>query len=778
MGKLSTMIAAQSTTRRRFLVGSTSAGLVMAFAGCDSQTATEAPAEPADPAPAPQTAAAQIEAQAFEPTIWFKMDPDGVTTVHITKAEMGQHVGTALARVVADELEVDWEQVRLDHVNTDPKWGLMVTGGSWSVHTTFMQLSQAGAAGRIALIEAGAAMMGVAPDQCTARNGVVSAGDQSVTYAEIISSGTIDRTFSPEDLEALPLKDPSERRLLGKPAKALDIPAKTRGEAVYGIDAELPGMVYARPLLPPTRYGSTVNGIDDTGAQSVPGYRQAIEIKDPSGTCQGWVAVIADSFAAASKAADAITVDWTPGETAEVTEEDILAVGRKLADEGTEGALWVDEGDTDAALSNAASLVEATYTTGTMLHFHLEPVNALATQDEEGVWHVHSGNQWQSLILPVLAKALEVGEDKIVLHTYSLGGGFGRRLYGDYMVPAALTSKALGIPVKMVFTREDDSRFDCVRSPSVQTLRMGLDGEGKPVGMEHNACAGWPTLNMASFFLAPSTDGTEGQVDTFSINGADHWYSVNAHRVRAITNDLANRTFLPGWWRAVGPGWTTWAVESFMDEAAHAAGVDPAAFRLALLDAEGRQAGSAPNSVGGAARQAAVLRKVMEMSGYGSADLPADTGMGVASSFGQERTMPTWTACCAKVKVDRDSGAVTVEKLWSAVDAGTLVHPDGALAQAEGATLWGLSHVLHEGTRFVDGQVEARNLDRYTPLRMNQVPELEIAFIENTEMPVGMGEPPLSVVAPAIANAVFNAVGARVRDLPIRPEAVKAAIPT
>ncbi len=778
MGNISKLLSTASATRRRFLVGSTSAGLVMAFAGCDSATDTQAPAETTDaPAAPPQSAAAQIEAKAFEPTIWFKMEPDGVTTVHITKAEMGQHVGTALARVVADELEVDWEQVRLDHVDTDPKWGLMVTGGSWSVHTSFVQLSQAGAAGRIALIEAGAAMMGVDPGQCTARNGVVSAGEQSVTYADIVSSGTVDRTFTAEELQALPLKNPSERRLMGKPAAALDIPAKTRGEAVYGIDAELPGMVYARPLLPPTRYGSTVVGIDDTQAKSVPGYRQAIEIQDPSGTCQGWVAVIADSFTAASKAAEAIKVEWTPGETATVTEDDLIAEGRKLTEESAAGALWVDEGDTDAALAAADKMVEATYTTSTLLHFQLEPVNAIATQDNEGVWHIHAGNQWQSLILPVLSKALEVGEDKIILHTYALGGGFGRRLFGDYMVPAALASKALGVPVKMVFTREDDSRFDCVRSASVQKVRMGLDGEGKPLGMDHSACAGWPTLNMAPFFLAPSTDGTQAQIDTFSINGADHWYSVNAHRVRAVTNDLANRTFLPGWWRAVGPGWTTWAVESFMDEAAHAAGQDPAAFRLALLDAEGRQAGSAPNSVGGASRQAAVLRKVMEMSGYGSTDLPADTAFGVATGSGQERNMPTWTACCALVEVNRETGVVTVKKLWSALDAGTIVHPDGALAQAEGATLWGLSHALHEGTRFVDGQVADRNLDTYTPLRMDQVPELEIAFIENTEMPVGMGEPPLSVVAPAIANAVYNAVGARVRDLPIRPEAVKAAIP-
>ncbi len=771
MAKLVDMIAAQNRpSRRGFLIGSTSAGLVMAFGGCDNGAPTQEVTAPAE------TAVEKIIAKAFEPTVWFKIDPDGVTTINIAKAEMGQHVGTALARVVADELEANWDDVRLEHVDTDPKWGYMVTGGSWSVHTTFVQLSQAGAAGRTALIEAGAAMLGAAPGDCIARNGEVRAGDQAVSYAEIVSKGGIDRTFTEDELKALELKDPSERRLLGKDVKALDIPEKTRGQAVYGLDAELPGMVYARPLLPPTRYGSKVEAIDDTAAKEIAGYRQSIALEDPSETCQGWVAVIADSYPAAIKAAEAVKVTWTPGETASVSEADIFAEGEKLASDPAAGALWVDEGNVDEALEGAATTVEATYRTGTALHFHLEPVNALVTQ-EDGIWHIHAGNQWQSLIMPVLAKALDVTEDKLLLHTYYLGGGFGRRLYGDYMIPAALASKALDKPVKMVFTREDDSRFDCVRSASVQKVRMGFDAEGKPLGMDHAAAAGWPTLNMAPGFMAPSTDGTQGQVDTFSINGADHWYSVNAHRVRAVTNDLANRTFLPGWLRAVGPGWTNWAVESFMDEAAHAAGQDPAEFRLALLDAEGRQAGSAPNSVGGALRQAAVLRKVMEMSGYPGTDLPEGTAMGVACSFGQERNMPTWTACCAHVRVDRDSGQVTVEKLWSAVDAGTVVHPDGALAQAQGATLWGLSLALFEGTTFADGQVTDRNLDSYTPLRMGDVPEMEIAFVENDHMPVGMGEPPLTVVAPAIANAVYNAVGARVRDLPIRPEAVLAAIP-
>jgi CO/xanthine dehydrogenase Mo-binding subunit len=235
--------------------------------------------------------------------------------------------------------------------------------------------------------------------------------------------------------------------------------------------------------------------------------------------------------------------------------------------------------------------------------------------------------------------------------------------------------------------------------------------------------------------------------------------------VRAINNDLAQRTFLPGWLRAVGPGWIGWGVESYMDELAVMAGKDPVEFRLAKLAASGKNAGTSPNSVGGAARQAAVLQDVAERSGWGKS-MSKGEGMGVAVSFGQERNNPTWTACVAHVAVDGKK--VKVKKIWQTIDCGTVVHPDGAMAQAEGATLWGLSLALHEGTQFVNGQVRDRNLDTYTPLRMADVPELDIRFMESTEFPMGMGEPPLIAVPPAIGNAIFAATGKRARDLPIR----------
>lgn len=763
MSKLGNPIPGQAPTislsRRGFLIGAAGTGVVMAFAH----------AAMVIPGTRPEDI---IAARAFEPNLWFAIDSEGRVTVNVMRAEMGQHVGTALARILADELEADWSKVRINHVDSDPKWGLMVTGGSWSVWQSFAPLSQAGAAGRIALIEEAAKLLHVAPAACIARNGVVRAGGRSLTYAQIVQLGDLTRSYSADDLAKMPIKPPSERRLVGFDTQAIDIPDKTDGKAIYGIDAHVDGMVYARPKIPPTRNGSKVVSVDDSAAKAVKGYLSHTVLADPSNTVPGWVMVYATSTQAAIRAADLVQVTWSNDDTASVSEKDLLDHAAKLIADPGAGALVVEDAGVDAAFAKAATVLEQTYTTASVLHFQLEPVNALAFE-KDGLWEIHTGNQWQSLILPTLAKALGVPETQVVMRTYLLGGGFGRRLNGDYAVPAALASKAIGKPVKMTCTRADDARFDSFRSPSLQRVRMGFDAGKKVIAMQHDASAGWPTEVMVPAFMPKGKN--DRPYDPFAISGADHWYSVGAHRVRALSNDLANRAFRPGWLRSVGPGWTNWALESFIDEAAHHVGIDPLQFRLGLLDGAGKNAGGPPSAVGGALRQAAALRRVAQMSGWGQA-LPADTGLGIATSFGQERDMPTWVTCVARVKVERATGIVRVEKLFLATDAGTIVHPDGARAQTEGAALWGLSMALHEGTEFENGQVRDTNLNTYTPLRMGDVPELQIEFITSTEAAVGLGEPSTTVVGPAIANAIFSAVGARVRHLPIRPDAVLAAL--
>ena len=749
--------AAVGLSRRGFLIASASTGLVFAFTrdafGVDSPPAV-------------------VQSGDFEPTIWYQIDTAGIVTVNVIRAEMGQHVGTALARIVSDELEADWADVRIHHVDSDPKWGLMVTGGSWSVWQSFQALSQAGAAGRQALIAAGAKMLGADASACTAASSRVHAGGKSVSYGDIVKQGGLSVSYTADQLKTMPVKKPAERRQVGVDTQAIDIPDKTDGKAIYGLDSKVPGMVYAAPKIPPTRNGSTVVSVDDSRAKGAPGYAGHLVLDDPSKTVPGWVLVFADSTYNAFKAASLVSVTWKSDDTADVSEDDVFGFGAKQIDTGEEGALVVNDDGVDAAFKSAAHTFEATYKTGSVLHFQLEPVNALAFI-KDGVWQIHTGNQWQSLELPVLAKALGVDVKNVVMVSYLLGGGFGRRLNGDYAVPAALASKALGKPVKVVLTRADDARFDSFRSPSIQKLRIAFDAADKVVAMDHAASAGWPTQVMIPAFLSKGKNGAP--YDPFAISGADHWYTVGAQRVRALSNTLANRSFRPGWLRSVAPGWTNWAVESFIDEAAHSRKVDPVAFRLKLLDAAGRNAGDSASTVGGAARQAAVVRRVAEKAGWGG-PLPEDTGLGLATTFGQERDMPTWVACVAQVHVDRKTGYVKLQKLTLVVDAGTLVHPDGALAQAQGGALWGVSMALHEGTRFAKGVVADTNLDTYTPLRMGDVPEMDIEFIASTEMPVGLGEPPTTVVAPAIGNAIFNAVGIRLRELPIRPADVLAGL--
>ena len=336
-------------TRRGFIISATGAGFAMAFAL-------------PQPGLAADTRLSAGTATPFEPTIWYEIDRDGIVTVNIIRAEMGQHVGTALARIVADELEVDWASVRLRYVDTDPKWGTMVTGGSWSVWQSFPYLSQAGAAGRLALIDEGAKLMRVGKAGCTARHGMVSGAGKSISYADIVQRGQLARSYSADELKVMPIKAAAERRLIGLPGQAMDIPGKTTGAARYGLDAQVPGMAYARPKLPPTRNGCKVTAIDDSAALGIPGYLKSMALDDPSGTVPGWVVVCADSFVAASRAADLVKVTWASSPAATVSEADIQARGLKLVTDTSGGSLVVEDAGVDAA-SNGFRPASARYIT-------------------------------------------------------------------------------------------------------------------------------------------------------------------------------------------------------------------------------------------------------------------------------------------------------------------------------------------------------------------------------------------------------------------------------
>lgn len=765
MARLPEKTQGTTLTRRGFLVAMTAVGVSFGF-----PRKSWSAMDPASADGVPLADAGSL----YEPNLWYSVDSSGKVKVNIIRAEMGQHVGTAIARILADELGVHWNNVEIIHVDSDKRWGLMVTGGSWSVSQSWPVYRQAGAAGRVAFTEAAADLWGIPAEHCETREGYVISGNQRISYGDLVSKG-ISRHFTEDQMKALPLKPDHQLSLVGRQVTALDIHNKTTGQAIFGIDAKAEGMVYATAVLPPTRMGSSVMTVDDSQAKKVPGYQQYLVLEDPSDTVPGWVVVTADSMMAATRAAKKLKVSWKAGAASTVSEADIIEHGRQLINDPAQGAV-LDTGDThtEPVFSRAASVIEYEYLTHTVLHGQMEPLNALVFRNAQGVWEIHSGSQWQTLITPTLAKALQVPEEQVVIRAYLLGGGFGRRLNGDYMVPAALASKALGgKPVKLVLMRAEDMQFDSPRSASVQKVRMAFDAEKRVIGMEHAAAAGWPTQVMIPGFMPNGINGKP--FDPFSIAGADHWYNVGAQKVRAISNDLANNSFRPGWLRSVSPGWVGWAVESFMDEAAHHAGQDPLAFRLELLDSKGRNAGSGPIAVGGASRQAAVLKKAAELIGWGEPQ-PVDTGLGIASTFGQEREMPTWVACAARVHVDRASGLVEVQKLTIVVDAGVIVDPDGAEAQCQGAALWGLSMALYEGSELVNGRFKDSNYDTYTPLRLRQTPEVEVVFIPGEAAPSGLGEPAVTPVAPAIANAVFAITGVRFRSLPMRTDEIKAAL--
>src|SRR6202051_787397 len=347
---------ALSLSRRSFLIGVAGASVAFGFAPIEART---------DAMPLAGT---------FEPSIWYSIDRYGIVTVNVVRAEMGQHIGTALARILADELEADWDKVRITAVDTDPKWGVMMTGGSNSVFSDFPVFSRVGAAGRIALVEAGANLLGIAARQCVARNSLVVGGNSSVSYAEIVRRGNLSRAFSPDELEKMPIKPASERRLIGHKFDAIDIPSKTNGTTRYGIDATVDGMIYARPKIPPTRYGSNVRWIDDSAARSVKGYIKSLVLEEPSATGPGWVIVLASSYPAAIRAAEFVKVEWMVDDAANVSENDILDHGSKQIADPKGGALLVDDPGLDAVVRVAKSTLERTYTTSSVLHAPLEAV--------------------------------------------------------------------------------------------------------------------------------------------------------------------------------------------------------------------------------------------------------------------------------------------------------------------------------------------------------------------------------------------------------------------
>ncbi|MBL27468.1 MAG: aldehyde dehydrogenase [Rhodospirillaceae bacterium] len=763
----------------------------------------------------------------FTPSIWFTITPDGITTMHIVKTEMGQHIGTALAQIIAEELEVDWNHVVLDYpegsAENFAKYGLAYTVNSGSVTTEFDRLSRAGAAGRIALIEAAAKLLGANEADCYAENSKVvdKASGRSIAYRDILQQATIERTFAyPDDFRKVEPKPRGNYKIVGKSIPAIDIPQKTNGKAQYGIDVFVPNMCYGALVMPRSRYKAKALSVDETEAKKIPGFLKSVIVNDSSGKCTGWVLALAEKFPQAMKAAKALKVEWDAGPYGDLSLEDIMATYHDLQADPSQGAPWVLEGDTGAAMAAADDVLEMEYTTDMVCHAAMEPRNATVHKVGD-TWHVYIGTQSTSFarmtLTGVLAAATgqDASEIKVIVHQFLVGGGFGGKQDYDEIIAAAFASADIGRPVKLIHTRETELATSFARTPTLHKFKAALK-DGKLSGMQHDIVCGWMGARFgvgekygSDWLQLDADDGSGRDIDQWSIGGSDHWYDIPNHTVRAINDDRTTWAVQASALRTVSNSYNMFVVESFLDEVAHKLGLDPVEFRLSLLDGKGGgrdipNAGYAPGTpsdyymdrlwlslpwpqdgtwipyesatVGGAKRLANVLRVAAGKAGYGSKTMGKNRGMGVAVSSAEERQSPTWVAGAAEVTVDPESGVFSIDKLTIAMDMGIAVNPQNAIAQIKGSALWGASQILTERLTFKDGAFEQGNFDTYVPIRLHQVPEIDVVLVESGNHPSGVGEPASTVVAPAVANAIFNAVGARVRHMPITPDKLKEAL--
>jgi len=712
-------------SRREFVAVAGAAGLTLVFS-----------------IPGGRGGAAASAAAAFEPNAWLTITPDGVTTVHISRAEMGQGIGTALAQIIAEELEADWARVRIDYPVIDATYGERQTSGSQGISASFETLSRAGAAARLMLLDAAGRHWTVAADECVAERGVVRhpRTGRSIAFGDLVARVPITKTVTADELKAISLKKPDRYRLIGTAMPRLDIPEKVDGRAIFGIDVFLPGMAYAKVAYPPTRAGGRHRTVDDSAARRVKGHLQTVVMDD-------LIAVVAETHEAAIEARDALSIVWEPGPLAQV---DSASIFRDYQDKIRQqaGVPFVTKGDADVAMKAAGRTHTATYTTDFAMVAPLEPLNCVARW-VNGRCELFTGTQSHARAVGVLARSLSVPAASIRVHQHYLGGGFGLRLQAEVMVEAARISRAARRPVKLIRSREEDFARDFPRTPTLQAMKAGVDASGKIVAWEHVVVAkGHGPLDSAGR-------------DWRMLTGSRYVYEIPNQSSRSIQVEHG----IPvGAYRSIGAGYTGFAVEAFVDEVARMTGADPLAMRLAMIQ--------------GQPRLAHVLRLAAARAGWG-APLPPDVGRGLAcTTYPQEPPgrLTTATAAVVQARVNRSSGEVHVEKITCAVDCGLVINPDGVRAQLEGGLLFGLSAALKERATVTNGAFDQKNFEEYPVLRMDEVPEVELHVVESIEPPSGVGEQAVTVVAPALANAIFAATGARVRSLPFLPERVLKAL--
>jgi isoquinoline 1-oxidoreductase beta subunit len=672
------------------------------------------------------------------PDAYIRIDGDGQVTLTMPFVEMGQGTYTSVPMLVAEELEVDLDQVRLEHAPPNDKVygnpllaGVQATGGSTSVRAAWQPLREAGAAARIMLIAAAAKQWQVDAASCRAQRGAVlhTESGRSLGYGALAAEAA--RMPVPQTIA---LKAPAEFRLIGKPARRLDTPAKVDGTAVFGIDARPPGVRIAVLAQSPV-FGGRVKTMDEVAAKAVKGMRQVVRLADA-------VAVVADHMGAAKKGLDALAVEWEPGANATLSSAGIAAALEQAV--RSPGAVAQNAGDVGSALARAVTKVEAEYAVPFLAHATMEPMNCTVhvRPDACEIW---VGTQVIARAQAAAAEVTGLPLDNVTVHNHLIGGGFGRRLEVDGIRRAVQIARQVEGPVKVIWTREEDIQHDMYRPTFLDRLTAGLDAAGRPVAWDHRFAGS----SVIARWLPPAfSNGLDPDTTDGAINLLYDLPNVHVEYCRVEPQGVPT-----AFWRSVGPSHNVFVTESFIDELAAAAGRDPVAYRSALLE-------KAP-------RAKAVLRLAAEKAGWGTS-LPEGVGRGVSL----QSVFATYLAVITEVAVAKD-GTVRVRRIVCAVDCGTVVNPDTVEAQIPGGVIFGLTAALYGEITIKEGRVEQANFDSYPALRMDAAPEIEVHLVRNTEPPGGIGEPGTSAIAPAVTNAIFAATGKRLRKLPIDPAALK-----
>lgn len=666
----------------------------------------------------------------FSPNAYLRITPDNKITVVVARSEMGQGVWTALPQILAEELDADWKQISIEQAGASTLFGDQSTGGSDSIHSSWNPLRKAGATAREMLISAAALTWGVPRSKCDTENGSVThESGKELTYGQLCTKAAT-LPVPPE----VTFKSDKDYKLVGQRIPRLDTPDKVRGKAVFGIDFRMPGMKYAVLARCPT-IGGKVNQFDDSEARKIPGVSLVGKINDSA------VAVVADTTWNAMEGRRALKVTWDDGANKDLNMAAVVSALKQASSK--KGVSMYSAGDVHKA---SGRRISAEYQLPFMAHAPMEPQNCTA-HFQGSKCELWAPTQVPQDCRDTVAHALTLDPDQVKVNVTLMGGGFGRRLEHDYAVESALVSKAINGPVKVVWSREDDMRFSTYRPVSLHQLSATLDGSGFPVALTHR-------------IIAPSISGQKGEPGP---GGVDPDLSDEAAPVYPIANYsieyVQAETPVPlGWMRSVYALQAAYALESFIDELAVAAGKDPLQYRLHLLAKD--QDLQYFSSTWHTARMRGVLQLAADKAGWDK-PLPEGHHRGIGC-FG---CFLSYMAEVVELSMDGDTPKV--EHVVAAVDCGQVVNPSILEQQIQGGIVYGLANVLRAQITVDKGQIVQSNFDDYAPLRMTECPKVEVYAVSSTEPPTGIGEPSIPPLAPALCNAIYAATKKRIRSLPI-----------